>query len=126
MSSEIVERARLCVGARFRPQGRRWEQGLDCIGVVAAALGVSGARSDYRLRGGSLGRLQKELTGEGLDRVEEARPGDVLVMLAGPEQLHLGVVTDSGFVHAHAGLGWVVETPGQPEWPVLQVWRTAL
>jgi hypothetical protein len=37
--------------------------------------------------------------------------------------MHLGVRTDQGFVHAHAGIGRVVETPGAPEWPVLAVYR---
>ncbi len=51
------------------------------------------------------------------------QPGDVLVMRSGPEQLHLGVVTELGLVHADAGLRRVVERPGRPEWPVLGVWR---
>jgi hypothetical protein len=49
--------------------------------------------------------------------------GDVLVMRAGPEQLHLGIVTRAGLVHADAGLRRVVERPGAPEWPVLGNWR---
>jgi hypothetical protein len=32
-------------------------------------------------------------------------------------------VTENGFVHAHAGIGRVVETPGQPEWEILGVYR---
>jgi lipoprotein Spr len=39
------------------------------------------------------------------------------------EQLHLAVRTDIGFVHAHARIGRVVETPGLPEWPLLAVYR---
>ena len=119
----IAARARRCVGARFRPQGRDFAEGFDCIGVAAAALGLSKVRSNYRLRGGSAGELFHELRAARLRRVETIETGDVLVMRAGPEQLHIGVATDLGFVHAHAGLGQVVETPGQPEWPVLGIWR---
>jgi hypothetical protein len=39
------------------------------------------------------------------------------------EQLHLAVLTDAGFVHAHAGLRRVVETAGMPEWPVIGIYR---
>ena len=34
--------------------------------------------------------------------------------------------TDRGFVHAHAGIGRVVETPGEPEWPVIGTYRKRL
>jgi hypothetical protein len=33
------------------------------------------------------------------------------------------VRTNAGFVHAHAGIRRVVETPGMPEWPLLAVYR---
>ncbi len=116
-------RARALVGVRFRPQGRSAETGLDCAGLVAAALDVGSVRRDYALRGGSLAALERELTSAGLRRVSEALQGDVLVMNAGPGQLHLGIVAGSGMVHADAGLRRVVERPGPPEWPVLGIWR---
>ena len=119
----IAARARRCVGARFRPQGRNFAEGFDCIGVAAAALGLGEVRSNYRLRGGSAEELFHELQATRMRRVETIESGDVLVMRAGPEQLHVGVATDLGFVHAHAGLEQVVETPGSPEWPVLAIWR---
>ena len=53
----------------------------------------------------------------------QMRAGDVLLLRAGDRQLHLAVRTDIGFVHAHAGLRRVVETPGVPEWPLLGVYR---
>jgi hypothetical protein len=120
---EIAARARSLVGVRFRAQGRSAATGLDCVGVVASALGVKRARSDYALRDGDLGRLSCELEGAGLVPVEGRRTGDVLVMRAGPEQLHLGIVTEAGLVHADAGLRRVVERPGAPDWPVLGRWR---
>jgi len=53
----------------------------------------------------------------------QLRPGDLMLMNVSSEQLHLGVRTRCGFVHAHAGLRRVVETPGMPEWPIAAVYR---
>ena len=119
----VAARARALVGVYFRPQGRTRETGLDCVGLVAAALKLDEVRADYRLRGGSAEELGQALGQAGLRRVKDAWEGDVLVMRAGAEQLHMGVVTEAGFVHAHAGIGHVVETPGTPEWPVIEIWR---
>lgn len=47
----------------------------------------------------------------------------MLLMAAGPGQLHLGIRTVGGFVHADAGLRRVVERPGMPPWPLIGVWR---
>jgi hypothetical protein len=46
-----------------------------------------------------------------------------MVMTIRERQLHLGVRTADGFVHAHAGLRRVVETPGMPEWPLVGAYR---
>ena len=46
-----------------------------------------------------------------------------LLVQAGPAQFHLMIATDGGHVHAHAGLGKVVEMPGASPWPVLGRWR---
>jgi cell wall-associated NlpC family hydrolase len=110
----VAARARALVGVYFRPQGRTRETGLDCVGLVAAALKLDEVRADYRLRGGSAEELGQALGQAGLRRVKDAWEGDVLVMRAGAEQLHMGVVTEAGFVHAHAGM---------PEWPVIEIWR---
>ena len=118
----VVARARALVGTRFRAQGRE-PDGVDCVGLVAAALGREGARRDYALRGGCLAALEAELKRAGLVLVSELAAGDVLVMQAGPGQLHLGVWTGSGLVHADAGLRRVAERPGPVPWPVLGVWR---
>ncbi len=120
---EIAARARTLVGVPFRPQGRSAAYGFDCVGLVAAALGIERVRADYPLRGGSAERLASELERAGLERVDEVGIGDVLVMRSGPEQLHLGIVTDAGLVHADAGLRRVVERPGSPTWQVLGAWR---
>jgi cell wall-associated NlpC family hydrolase len=119
----IVARARALVGVRFRAQGRCAAGGVDCIGLAAAALELDGVRQDYALRGGCGARLAEELRLAGLAPVSAAEAGDLLVMQAGPGQLHLGIWTGAGLIHADAGLKRVVERPGSPPWPVAEVWR---
>jgi hypothetical protein len=51
------------------------------------------------------------------------KPGDILLLNAGPAQLHLGIWTGAGLIHADAALRRVVETPGLPRWPILSIWR---
>ena len=116
-------RARALVGTRFRPQGRN-AQGLDCVGLVLATFGISPGevRRDYRLRGDHLDELRGELARH-FRKVRRAVAGDVMLMKIADAQLHLGVRTAAGFVHAHAGIGRVVETPGAPEWPVVGLYR---
>jgi murein DD-endopeptidase / murein LD-carboxypeptidase len=117
-----VEAAALAlVGVRFRLHGRD-RSGLDCVGLAALAAGVA-VPSGYGLRGGRAAEIAVLIDATGLARVTKAAPGDVMLMRAGPAQLHLGVRTARGFVHADAGLRRVVERPGEPEWEVLGLWR---
>jgi lipoprotein Spr len=120
---EVVRRARALIGVRFRPQGRNLETGLDCIGLVAAAVGVEGVPQDYRLRGCNLADLANALQKAGLRASSPTAPGDVIAMRPGAEQVHLGIWTGSGIIHADARLGRVVERPGPAPWPVLGIWR---
>jgi cell wall-associated NlpC family hydrolase len=121
----VAARALALVGARFRLQGRTARGGFDCVGLVAAALGQADVRSDYALRGGSLEQLVLELERAGLVPVATPATGDVAVMRTGPAQLHLGVLTARGLVHADAGLRRVVMRPGPAPWPILQLWRVS-
>lgn len=125
MRIDHAERARALVGTRFRPQGRG-EGGLDCVGLVLSTFGISPSlvRRDYRMRGDHRREIESGMSG-GFRPVafDQARPGDVMLMLVASDQLHLGIRTRDGFVHAHAGIGRIVETPGLPEWPVVAVYR---
>lgn len=121
-ADEIVAAGRALIGARFLPQGRS-PTGLDCVGLVAAALGVERVPRDYALRGGSATRLAEELAKAGLGRADSARAGDVLVMRSGAAQLHLGIFTGAGLIHGDAGLRRVAERPGAIPWPILSIWR---
>ena len=125
MTMDYAARAQALVGTRFRPQGRG-EGGLDCVGVVVATFGISpgAVRRDYELRGDHLRALREELEIH-FRRIPRTRirPGDVMLMSVEDRQMHLAVRTAAGFVHAHAGLRRVVETPGLPEWRLIASYR---
>jgi murein DD-endopeptidase / murein LD-carboxypeptidase len=110
------------VGAQFRLHGRDPATGLDCVGVIALATGRP-APTGYALRGVDPARVRGLIEAAGLRAVQDAAPGDVMLMRTGPAQLHLGVLTARGLVHADAGLRRVVERPGRPDWEILGQWR---
>lgn len=120
--SPIAAAALELVGSRFRLHGRDPATGLDCVGVVAVATGAS-APTGYALRGSRSADIARNLEAQGWVRASSAEPGDVLLMRTGPAQLHLGVKTERGVVHADAGLRRVVERPGAPDWEVVEIWR---
>jgi lipoprotein Spr len=125
MRIDYAGRARAFVGTRFRPQGRG-EGGLDCVGLVLSTFEISPSlvRRDYRMRGNHRREIENGMSGEFRPvAFDQAKPGDVMLMLVASDQLHLGIRTPVGFVHAHAGIGRIVETPGLPEWPVVAVYR---
>ncbi len=125
MPNDAVDRARSLIGTRFRAQGRDPQLGLDCLGLamVAYRIGEASVRRDYRLSGDHRSEL---MTGISLwfRRVawSAARAGDLMLAEVSASQLHLAVRTATGFIHADARRG-VVETPGEPEWPVLATYR---
>lgn len=118
-----IARARALVGARFVPHGRVPEEGLDCVGLAAAALGLALPPARYALRCGGMAVLTPQLRAAGLTEVRASAPGDVLVLAAGPGQLHLGIWTGGSLVHADAGLRRVVERPAPLPWPLVGAWR---
>jgi cell wall-associated NlpC family hydrolase len=125
VAKDYAARARALVGVPFRPQGRRRE-GLDCIGLVIETFGLAAdsARHDYRLSGDHRSEIEQGFAPHFRKvRPQQMRAGDVLVMAVANNQYHLAVRTSDGFVHAHAGLRKVVETPGLPQWPLLSTYR---
>jgi lipoprotein Spr len=125
-SAAIVAAVRACVGTRFRAQGRLAGVGLDCVGVAliaAAAAGVVIAVPAYALGGDREAELDRAIAAAGCRRVANASCGDLLTIAPSPGRRHLAVVTDRCVVHAHAGLGRVVEGPIDPSWTVLAAWR---
>jgi lipoprotein Spr len=125
---EIVAAARALAGVRFLPQGRSAETGLDCLGLVAAAVGVDAAlvRRDYALRDFEPDAVGRALAALGFRRVEGVgrKAGDIILAEVAPLRLHAAIATGRGYLHADAGLRRVVEVPGELPWPVLSAWRT--
>jgi len=123
----IAGEARALVGVPFRLHGRCAETGLDCVGLAALAVKRAGHEcvvpEHYGLRGGDVARFGGWLRAAGFSPVTEVGPGDLVLARAGVAQFHLMVRVAGGFVHAHAGLRRVVETPGDAPWPAVGVWR---
>lgn len=125
MKIDYSERARALVGTRFRLQGRGTE-GLDCVGLAVAAFQMEAhsVPRNYRARGDHEAAVRAFLCAD-FRRVpaSQLRRGDLMLMRVAADQVHLGIRTDAGFVHADAGLKRVVEAPGMPAWPISAVYR---
>ena len=121
---DVALAARALIGVRFRLHGRDPATGLDCVGLVAAALGVA-APIRYRLHNRDISAALAFAPTAGLtDVCGPIEPGDVLLVRSGPAQHHLLVAgPDEGFIHAHAGLRRVVATPAPLVWPIERHWR---
>jgi len=118
------------VGCRFRLHGRNPATGLDCIGVLAAALCASGTKvrfpTGYCLRTERFSALPQLAADHDFGPATGSTlPGDVLFTRPGPGQLHLVIAAPlpGRFVEAHAGLRRVVLMTGPLTDPVLQRWR---
>lgn len=124
--ADIVSRARALTGSPFRPQGREPSSGLDCVGLILRTFAIPAdeVRRDYRLRGRYRAEVEKTLTHR-FRRVtpKHGRAGDLLLCAIAPDQLHLAISCGGSFVHADARLRRIVETPGDPPWPVIAVYR---
>jgi cell wall-associated NlpC family hydrolase len=120
--------ARAALGVRFRLHGRGGD-GLDCVGLAALALRADGFEgavpSGYALRRGDAAAVAAAIEAAGLVAAADARAGDLLLLCAGPGQLHLAIDSGGGIIHADAMLRRVVERPGGLPWPVAGRWRVA-
>ncbi|WP_375245428.1 hypothetical protein, partial [Qipengyuania pacifica] len=90
----LAQAAQNLIGSPFRLHGRNRETGLDCIGVVGAALADCGRPvrwpEGYRLRNSGIARWMQFAGMNGLQSCTgEVRRGDVLLTRPGPAQHHL-------------------------------------
>jgi cell wall-associated NlpC family hydrolase len=129
---EAVARAALgLVGCRFRLHGRDPATGLDCIGLVHAALAAAGATPvaphGYGLRNITIDGWLPNASQSGLVEAHGSiRAGDVLLLGLGYAQHHLVIAIDAvSVVHAHAGLRRVVRQPRERAWRIEAAWRIA-
>ena len=122
--AEIAAQAiRTGLGGASAGQGRSASAGL--VGLIAVAFGRHDVPRDYDLRTADEARWMAELDARLTRMSGPLQPGQVLLMQAGPAQLHLGLWTGHSLIHAHAGLRQIVETPGPPAWPILGQWQSA-
>ena len=124
--------AEALVGTPFRFRGRDRATGIDCVGLVLAALADIG-RTPAQLNGYAMRQADpsrhfqvalacgfRSCEGSGLE------VGDLVLASPGPAQAHLLVFSrDDRFIHAHAGLGRVVRSPAPCPWPFDRIWRLA-
>lgn len=121
--------AETLIGAPFRLHGRDSRNGLDCIGVFAAAMARMGrpveVPNGYALRLRDIAAFRPLAAQFGFaEATGEPRPGDVLMFAVGPVQFHLCIAaTRAGFIHAHAGLRRVVLGPIGADWRPAGHWR---
>jgi cell wall-associated NlpC family hydrolase len=125
----LASAAEALVGTRFRLHGRDPATGLDCLGVLAAALAAIGRDADlpqgYTLKLRALPALDRFVQGCGLATAAgPILPGDVVLARVSPIQFHLAVAGHAGrIVHAHVGLGRVIAVAGPLPWPLVHHWR---
>ena len=128
---QLAAAAEAMAGAPFRLGGRDPAAGLDCIGLVVAALEAIGrpvaTLPSYTLRQFDIQRFLAFAQSAGLRSTDAAaKAGDVLLLHPSPSQCHLAIcLAHKGIVHAHAELRRVVITPAPLPWPVTRRWRLA-
>lgn len=121
----IAGRAFQHIGTTFRLFGRDPEWAVDCVGLTAAVLEIEENWS-YSLKGDYLQMVADCLETRHFRKIGNGtRPkdGDIALALCAPRQQHLLIRANGGWVHAHAGLGRVVHTPGDCPWPIIALWR---
>ena len=125
----LAHAARMLIGSRFSLGGSDPETGVDCFGLVVAALAKIGrpapAAPARTMRGTSIDRFV-DLAGQvGLQKISgPPRIGDVLLLVPSCAQHHLAIqVNNHSVIHAHAGLRRVVQSPSPLPWPLIGQWR---
>ncbi len=108
----VCEKAKSLVGVPYHHQGRNQEHGLDCIGLVLAALSVTGIQ--FSIPQNYTRNPRPKLIFENIerycDKVESGiEPADILVMRLYKQPQHLGVYVGSNeIVHSYLEAGKVV------------------
>ncbi|HEX2792834.1 MAG TPA: NlpC/P60 family protein [Croceicoccus sp.] len=131
-SMQLVEAARRLVGTPFRLHGRDPRTGVDCLGLVIAALDMIGARTvtprGYGLRQTSITNLLPFARDNGFQPVVgRAELGDLILFALPAAQHHVAItLVGKRIIHAHAGLRRVVEGMPGSDWRIERIWRHSL
>lgn len=124
----LAEAAAGLIGCPFRLHGRDPATGLDCVGLVGAALTATGARpivpTGYGLRNLAVDHWLHFASRSGLvSSPGPVRAGDVMLIALSHCQYHLVIATSGvSVIHAHAGLRQVVQQPRERTWRVYTKW----
>jgi NlpC/P60 family putative phage cell wall peptidase len=109
----IVEEARTWIGTPFKHQGRIKGLGVDCVGLI---IGVAHffKLTDFDYRNYSHtpdGFLMRQLLDQHLRSIsiQDAKPGDIVLMRFEAEPQHVGILSDYGIIHAYAQVRHCVE-----------------
>lgn len=127
----LAAAAQALVGCPFRLHGRDPATGLDCVGLIAAALAAVGvqpaAPEGYALRHLDIARWLPMAARSGLTPAGgPVRRGDVMLIALPTCQHHLVIaVSEARVVHAHAGLRRVVCQPFDPAWRIAARWHVS-
>lgn len=125
----LARAAQSLAGVRFRLHGRDPATGLDCVGLLEAALRLAGRDCTlprgYPLRVIASADWLPDVARWGFAPAAGlARPGDVVLIAPAAGQVHLAIAAgDGAWVHAHAGLRRVVIAPQRPDGTLLHHWR---
>ena len=125
----LAREAEVLVGAKFRLHGRDPATGLDCIGLLAAAMAGGGCPitvpTGYPWRLRDLSAWLPDPATCGFKPVTEPfRAGNVVMLQPGPAQFHLAIADRGlGWIHAHAGLRRVVREAALPSGALFAHWR---
>jgi len=116
----FIAAARLCLGTRFRHQGRSPAQGVDCVGlIVVAAQAVGLTVRDMNAYGRQPRPVdfKRYIQKNDLIQVETPCPGAVGLFDFGAGPQHAGIFTDAGLIHAYAPARKVIEHGYRDPWP---------
>ena len=126
---QFAEAAINLIGVPFRLHGRDPSKGLDCIGLIHAALLAIDREpitpEGYRLRNSDPSRWLGCAELSGFQKsVGKPMIGDIALITPGMGQLHLIIADGKGqSIHAHAGLGRVVREPIPIDAAPIAQWR---
>ena len=127
--SLLASEAEKLIGSPFRLHGRDPRSGIDCIGLLAAAMSGAGRSialpTGYPLRLNDLARWLPDPQDCGFALAKlPFEPGDVVLTKPGPGQVHLAIAgPDLAWIHAHAGLRRVVTEVEIRVGTILHHWR---
>ncbi|MEM6681144.1 MAG: NlpC/P60 family protein [Pseudomonadota bacterium] len=119
-AAQFIAAARLCLGTRFRHQGRSPAHGLDCVGLIIVAARSAG-REVHDMR--AYGRqpqpadFARYIKKNALSSADTPSPGAIGLFSFGAGPQHAGIFTDIGIIHAYAPARKVIEHGFRDPWP---------